>query len=463
IRVPEVDDFAALGGVEALDDQDRRTLQDLRRTPRIEYAEVRRLKMLSLTRAFEWFVDREWRRDSDRAGDLRAYVTRERWWLESYGLFRAVHADSGEQSWLTWPADLRGRDPTALEAARRRLWKDILFRQYLQWIAEAQWRAARDLAAPTLVFGDLPFAVDRDSADIWTAPDWFLLHASVGVPPDAFSGQGQNWGLPAYRWDALAAADYRWLRDRGRRAAALFDGSRIDHVVGFYRTYIIPDDGAAPSFVPADEDEQLALGERIMAIFRESLSQVVAEDLGTVPRFVRRSLTRLGLPGYRVLRWEREWEEEGQPFRDPAEYPALSLATSGTHDTETMAAWWDSAPAEDHESIARLSSVQAVLASRDRRPPGDDARVGDSWHPPSRFDETVRDLLLEALFASGSEYLILPIQDLFGWTDRINVPATVDEVNWTWRLPVAVDRLAESPDWRDRQATLKNWAEKYGR
>jgi 4-alpha-glucanotransferase len=463
IRVPEVEEFAALGGVAALDDHDRRELQDLRGTPRIEYARVRRLKMLALGCAFEQFLDREWRRDSARADDLRAYAARERWWLERYSLFRALHAESREQPWLTWPADVVGREPAALEPARRRLWKDVLFRQYLQWIAEAQWRAAREAAAPLLVFGDLPFAVDRDSADVWTSQEWFRLDASVGVPPDAFSKQGQNWGVPTYRWDALAAADYQWLRDRGRRSAALFDGFRIDHVVGFYRTYVIPDDGTAPSFVPADVDEQLALGERIMTIFRKSLSHVVAEDLGTVPRFVRQSLTRLGLPGCRVLRWEREWEEEGQPFRDPAGYPALSLATSGTHDTETMAAWWDSAPAEDHEAIRRLPTVGAILASLDRRRLGEGGRQPGEGMLSSRFDDTVRDLLLEALFASGAEYVILPIQDLFGWTDRINVPATVDEGNWTWRLPVPVDRLEDDPEWRERQTTLKNWAKTYQR
>src|SRR5262249_26413152 len=152
------------------------------------------------------------------------------------------------------------------------------------------------------------------------------------APPDAFSATGQDWGMPVYRWDAIAADDFRWLRDRARRSADLYDGYRIDHLVGFYRTYGQPRDGDPPFFTPSDEADQKALGERIIEILRGAGAEVVAEDLGTVPDFVRESLVRLEVPGFRVFRWERHWDTDGQPFRDPTEYPVSSVATSGTHD-----------------------------------------------------------------------------------------------------------------------------------
>ena len=108
--------------------------------------------------------------------------------------------------------------------------------------------------------------------------------------------------MPVYRWDALAAEDFRWLRERARRTADLFHGYRVDHLVGFYRTYGRPRDGGAPFFTPADEATQTALGERLLKIFREPGSEIIAEDLGTVPDFVRASLARAGVPGVRVLR-----------------------------------------------------------------------------------------------------------------------------------------------------------------
>ena len=105
-------------------------------------------------------------------------------------------------------------------------------------------------------------------------------------------------------------------------------------------------------FTPAEEHHQRGLGEHIIGVFRESGAYIIAEDLGTVPDFVRESLGRLQVPGYRVLRWEREWNQPGQPFRDPAHYPARSLATTGTHDTDPLAIAWDDAPPDERAAIA---------------------------------------------------------------------------------------------------------------
>ena len=79
------------------------------------------------------------------------------------------------------------------------------------------------------------------------------------------------------------------------------------------------------------------------------------------------------------------------------------------------------------------------------------------------YDPDVRDALTEALFASGSNLLLLPVQDVFGWRDRINEPALVSDENWTFRLPWPCDRMDEYPEARERQAMLRTWAERHGR
>jgi 4-alpha-glucanotransferase len=285
---------------------------------------------------------------------------------------------------------------------------------------------------------------------VWARQDQFRLDASVGAPPDAFSATGQDWGMPVYQWDAVAHDDFRWLRERARRNAELYDGFRIDHLVGFYRTYGRPRDGGEAFFTPAEEPDQLALGERVLAVFREPGAVVIAEDLGIVPDFIRASLQRLGVPGFRVFRWERQWHTEGQPFRDPSEYPAASVATSGTHDTETMAAWWESTTKEERRQVADLPAVRQLT--------GDVSELLDGTYSPA-----VRDVLLELLFASGSDLTLLPVQDVFGWRDRINEPGTVIDSNWTFRLPWPVDRLDEVPEARERQARLRSWSQKHGR
>jgi 4-alpha-glucanotransferase len=407
------------------------------------------LKHTSLRAAFERFSEVEWCHDTSRARELKTFISEQAWWIEDYALFRAIHAHEVERRWADWPAALQRREPADIDRVRRELAREVLFYQYLQWLAACQWRAARRESQGVALFGDLPFMVDGDSADVWARQDEFRLDASIGAPPDAFCALGQNWGMPVYRWDAMAAEQFLWLRERVRRIADLDDGFRIDHLVGFYRTFAWPNDGSAPFFAPAGEAAQTALGERLLGVFREAGSAIVAEDLGTVPDFVRASLARLAVPGFRVFRWERHWHVEGEPFRDPSEYPPVSVATSGTHDTEPMAVWWESASDEERRQVGALPTIRRL--------------VGEADLTGALYNPTVRDALLEALFASGSNLLLMPVQDVFGWRDRINVPATIAADNWTWRLPWPCDRLDEILEARERQHVLRAWAKKYGR
>jgi 4-alpha-glucanotransferase len=449
IRLPDVEEFRAAGGERSLPCAARQALEGVRASPRVDYPSVRQLKQAALALAFDRFYDVEWSGDSARARAFREFVTRQAWWIEDYALFRAIHAHQGERPWTEWPEPLRRREPPAIDRVRRDLSRDVIFYQYLQWLAAAQWQDARRTAATrgVAIFGDLPFMVDSDSADVWARQHQFQLEVSLGVPPDAFSASGQDWGMPVYRWNTIAAEDFRWLRDRARRGADLYDGLRADHVVGYYRTFGRPRDGSEPFFTPESEAEQVALGERILAIFREPGAAIIAEDLGTVPDYVRDSLARIEMPGFRVFRWERFWHRDGQPFRDPLDYPAASVATTGTHDTESLAAWWDRADADERRAVAAIPSVRQI-----------DAGLGDR-----AFDGSVRDVLLEALAASGSDLLMLPLPDVFGWRDRVNEPATINERNWTYQLPWPVDRLTDVPEAEERQRFLRRLAEQYRR
>ena len=153
---------------------------------------------------------------------LRAFEERERWWLDDYALFRALHDEHGGRHWREWEPGSAIAIRGALAAARARLERRVRYYAYLQWIADEQWQRARMEAAPVGVFGDFPFMVSGHSADVWARQDEFDLDSSVGTPPDAFSATGQDWGLPAYRWDVVAAGDYAWLRaSRAPRGRAL--------------------------------------------------------------------------------------------------------------------------------------------------------------------------------------------------------------------------------------------------
>lgn len=437
IHVPAVPEFAALGGEGALSPDDRAALDRVRHSRTVDHATVRRLKHTSLRASFERFVGVEWRGDSPRARALKEFVTAQAWWIEDYCLFRAVHAKEGERAWTTWPAELQRREPAAIDRVRRELSHEVLFFQYLQWLADTQWREARQHTHGVALFGDLPFMVDTDSADVWARQQQFRLDVSIGAPPDAFSADGQDWGTPLYQWDVIERERFHWLRERARRCADLFDGYRVDHLVGFYRTYGRPRDGSPAYFTPADERAQLALGEQVLTIFREPGSEIIAEDLGTVPDFVRASLARLGIPGLKVFRWERRWHDEGQPFRRMEEYPAVSVAVSGTHDTEPMVLWWENASADERQKVGIALDRDLTSAPYDQ----------------------VRDALLNALFASGSDLVLLPVQDVFGWCDRINDPAVIADSNWVYRLPWFIDSMSGVAAAQERRARLRQWAE----
>jgi 4-alpha-glucanotransferase len=216
------------------------------------------------------------------------------------------------------------------------------------------------------------------------------------------------------------------MRMRARRQAELYDGFRVDHLVGFYRTYVRPLDKRPAYFVPEHEWEQIQLGESLMRIMIDSGADVSVEDLGTVPPFVRESIARLGLPGYKVLRWE--------PL-DPVWYPATSVAMTGTHDTEPLAVWWETLPAAERARFA-------VDAS---------------------FNAEVRDRILDRMLNAGSNLVLLPMQDIFGWRDRINTPATTGDANWTYVLPWPIDRMAHEGEARERAGRLAEWTRSAGR
>jgi 4-alpha-glucanotransferase len=441
IGLDDLQDFRDIGGEHAMRGDLRARLERLRGARDIDYAKVRDLKGTALDAAFEHFQKQHWGRDTQKAAELRSFIEREQWWLDDYALFRALRKQNACRAWWEWDEGLRRRDPDALARARRSLAREVLRQQYLQWVADGQWHEVR-ADAGVGIFGDYPFMVSRDSADVWARQDEFLPEGSVGTPPDAFSETGQDWGLPVYRWDVMAANDFAWLRQRAARSASLYDGYRIDHLVGFYRTFVRPPRGE-PYFTPAEQPGQLALGERLMGIFQSSGPIIIAEDLGVIPDFVRASLSRLQVPGYRVLRWERDWHAPRKPFRDPAKWPEVSVGTSGTHDTEPLIEWWSNADADERREFLKLPQLARFGFKRD-----------------AVFTPAFRDAILDTLFHSGARYLILPLGDVFGWPDRINTPAVVDESNWRWRLPWAVDRLGDEPVAQERAAFLRAGAER---
>jgi 4-alpha-glucanotransferase len=438
IAVDDVEDFQDAGGWRTVSREDVERIEAARAAPRIDHATVRACKRRALETAYAHFD-----RVDDRTPRAQAFVRfieQEGWWVQDYGLFRALYDEQEGRYWLDWEPGLRDRDPGALAAARVRLAGPIRFYQYLQWIADAQWRRARQDCGSVGIAGDFPFMVSGQSADVWARQHEFRHDASVGTPPDAFSETGQDWGLPVPRWDVMAPGGFEWFVQRAHRTALTFELYRVDHLIGFYRTFVRERDGDT-WFSPPDEASQTAQGEALLRIFERSGARIIAEDLGVIPDFVRASLLRLGVAGMKVLRWEREWKQPGRPFRDPARFAAESAALTGTHDTESLAEWWDEADDDERRAVLEIPAMQD-------RPVGLD----------TAFVPAVRDALLASLYQAGSDFAILPFPDVFGWRARINTPASVGDENWTWRLPWPVETFEAQPEALERAAFLRDLA-----
>src|SRR5262245_44847046 len=202
--------YISIGAIDDAVDFEQRWADEIasvRRSDRIQHELVRSLKHRALRVCFDRFFEREWRRGTSRGVELQTFIGNEAWWLDDYSLYRALRAEAGEKPWTHWDPALRERRPDALAASRAQLAREILFHNYVQWIASRQWRDARLAAAGVEILGDFPFMVTIDSADVWSRQGEFILDASVGTPPDAFSETGQEWGLPPYKWQDARGGD----------------------------------------------------------------------------------------------------------------------------------------------------------------------------------------------------------------------------------------------------------------
>lgn len=431
-----------------------RELDALRQRPQVDYATVRHLKGLALRSAFARFWERERGAATAQPSPYATFCEANASWLLDYALFRALKDLHGGAPWWQWEEPLREREPDAMAGARVSLAREVAFYAYAQWSAHIQWAEARARLRSLGVelMGDMPFMVARDSADVWAHRAEFCDGSSVGVPPDAFNDEGQDWDLPPYDWEAMRANEFAWLRRRVEATVSLYDRFRIDHLVGFYRTYRRDrsnkrnEEGKLQlgTYEPATEAEQLAHGERVIAALVGATTaagaELIAEDLGDVPDFVRVSLTRLGVPGYRVLMWERD----GERYRAPASYPEASVACFGTHDTPPAAAWWEALTSTEREAICALPGLSAFAATEELTP-------------------DVHRALFDLLNGSGSALVLYMVQDLFGERTRINTPATVGPENWTYRLPAPLHELSADTDVRARMAWIAESVRASGR
>lgn len=373
-------------------------------TDRIDYGSLFETRFRILQKAFSRF---------EPSQDFQQYCQQNQEWLEDYALYMAIKQENQHRSWIEWPEDLKMRQPQALQQAKVRLKQQIQFQYFLQYQFFVQWKKLKEYANKNAVeiIGDMPIYVSMDSADVWANPELFFLDENnmpidvAGCPPDAFSADGQLWGNPLYRWDRLAQTGYKWWIGRMQAGFAMYDKIRIDHFRGLESYYAIPYGETTARNGEWRKGPDLDFVKALHKHFGKK--GIIAEDLGFLTPEVHQLLEKSGYPGMKVLQFAFDSREESDYL--PHNYPKNCVVYTGTHDNDTLAGWFATAPKRDIRFAKQYMGIRSCK------------------------QQCIA--MIRLALASVAELAIIPIQDYLelGSEARINTPSTLGG-NWTWRM-----------------------------
>jgi 4-alpha-glucanotransferase len=350
-------------------------------------------------------------------------------WLIPYALFKTLKDRLSQTHWMFWPDDLKKPNYDLLLEKHH---DDMLFYVFVQYLCFEQMTHVKRVATSKTILlkGDIPILVSPDSVDCWLHPELFDFTYFAGAPPDSYNLEGQNWGFPLFNWERVKSENFGWWKERLFVASHYYNLYRIDHVVGLFRIWAILPGGQAREgkFIPENPALWIPQGKEVLQMMSAaSPMQPIAEDLGTIPPSVRTCLAELGIPGTKVVRWERDYTTQGK-FLPYADYPSLSMTTVSTHDSETLQQWWQSTPQEAQLLAQTYGWTYSPDLTFDQRL----QLLHDAHHTPSRYHINLLQEYL-ALFPA------------FVWPhpndERINIPGTVTPTNWTYRFRPSVEEF----------------------
>jgi 4-alpha-glucanotransferase len=335
----------------------------------------------------------------------------------------AEHYGSGLHS---WPADYRHPNSPAVTRFARERADRVRFHQWVQWLLDEQLQKA---AVEIGLMQDLPIGVDPDGADAWAWQDLFASGVTVGSPPDEYNTLGQNWGLPPFVPWKLRQAGYDPFIQTIRAALRHAGGLRIDHVMGLFRLFWIPEnlDPGGGAYVRYPADELLA----ILALeSHRAKSYIVGEDLGTVEDSMRSRLSEFNVLSYRLL-----WFETDPPGR----FPPRALAAVTTHDLPTIAGLWTGSDLKAELELGLKPNEEGVKKIRERLKTTINA-----------LDQTAVEEVIERthrlLAQAPSMVVTATLDDALAVEERPNMPGTAGDgwPNWSLALPKSLEELERS-------------------
>lgn len=306
---------------------------------------------------------------------------------------------------------------------------DSSYFEFVQYLCFQQMELVKSHAEDKGIFlkGDIPILIAQDSADVFLHKDLFIHNLTAGAPPDYYSKEGQSWGFPLYDWEREYDKIMEWWKERLSVASTLYHLYRLDHVVGLFRIYAIPEKKEAKNgfFLPKENEKWIPQGTKILESFLDDCPMLpIAEDLGAVPKNIKQRLIDLGIPGTKVMRWETIDDNLYIPVSN---YPKISMTTVSTHDTETLKNWWLKFP-DQAKAFCKANNMRWKLG----------------------FDDQTREELLTLSHKSASLFHINQFQEYFPEGTlfeneedaRINDPGDNErKLNWSSRWPHSLEEI----------------------
>jgi 4-alpha-glucanotransferase len=309
------------------------------------------------------------------------------------------------------------------------------------------------------IMHDLAVGVHPEGADVWALGDVLARGATVGAPPDMYNQQGQNWSQPPWRPDELARVAYRPYRDLLRTVLRHAGAIRIDHVIGLFRLWWIPEGAAAGEGAYVRYDHEALIGILALEAHRAG-AVVIGEDLGVFEPWVRDYLTERGILGTSILWFEKD--QNGRPLA-PEHYRRLALASVTTHDLPPTAGYL----AEEHvalrERLGLLTEPVADVRAQARAEREEMVAVlrGRGLVGADPSERELVEALHRLILATPAALIGVSLADAVGERRAQNQPGT-DQEYPNWKVPLAdgsgqvvlIEDLFSNPRLRSLAAAL---------
>lgn len=376
------------------------------------YAAAERVKAEIFEKAWQNFQDEE---TNNLNTEFKNFCKKEADWLDDFAIYMLLKQQNECKPWFEWPEEFKSRDKQALQKLSLQNKEQLEKIQWLQFLFARQWNELKKYCNNIGIqfFGDIPFYVSYDSVDVWANRELFSLDeegnitGASGVPPDAFTNDGQLWGMPVFLWDIHKKHHYRWWIERLKKNMELFDVLRLDHFRAFASYWEV----TASEKTARNGQWKQGPGADFFDAVKKALGELpfIAEDLGEIDNAVYELRDQFAFPGMKVLQFAFGHEMQ-KSIHIPHNYSENFVVYTGTHDNNTVKGWYQ------HEGNWHHHQLEQYLGK-------------------CVSEDNIHLEMARLAYSSVARIAILPMQDMLGLDEsaRMNKPAS-GENNWQWRL-----------------------------